>query len=117
MQTQRVDISPDDWTEIGQGSDLILVEGASSDAFFLHFSNLSAKPEISAPFHQFETWPNAIDFSRFGMVPGQRVWVRSKARPSSLTVTRNVDVYTLFVPIGSDSLQTVNGNTFKVIEE
>ena len=117
MITQRVPLSAVLWTEITQGSTVLLVEGGASGSFFIHFSNTDSQPDIDAPSHQIQTYRSAIDFSQMGLVTGQRLWAKAQEGESSfLIVTREVDVFNLFVPSGSDSLATSNGFTFKVKE-
>jgi hypothetical protein len=116
MQTQRVDITDSAWVEITQGSQIILAEGGVSGEFLVNFTNTDEQPDIDAPAHSISTFQPRIDFTQYGLISGQRVWVRSKSGNAFIVVTREVVVYVLFVPTGSDRFITSNGNTFKSIE-
>ena len=116
MITQRVDITDDAWVELTLGSVLILAEGGTGGSFLITFTNTSNQPDLNAPSHKVQTYQVAIDFTQYGLIPGQRVWARSPSGNSFLIVTREVDVFVRFVPSGSDSLITSNGFTFNSIE-
>ena len=116
MITQRVDITDDAWVELTLGSVLVIVEGGVSGLFLITFTNTSNQPSIDAPAHRVQTFQAAIDFTQYGLTPGQRVWARSPSGNSFLIVTREVDVFVRFVPSGSDALITSNGFTFNSIE-
>ncbi len=114
MITQRIDITEGAWTEITGGSDILLVEGGTAGSFMLHFENSQTPPAIDAPAHRVQTYQAPIDFTVFNLPLGQRIFARSYSGNSFVIVTREVEVYVNFIPSGSDSLLTVNGNTFKV---
>ena len=116
MITQRIDITEGAWTEITGGSDILLVEGGVSGSFLLHFQNSQTPPAIDAPAHRVQTYQAPIDFTLFNLPLGQRLFARSFKGNSFVIVTREVEVYVNFIPLGSDSLLTANGNTFKVKE-
>lgn len=113
MKTQIVDITEDSWTEITNGSTVLLAEGGVCGSFYLHFANSQTPPEITAPAHRIQTFQAAFDFSNLTLQLGQRIFARSENGPAFLIVTREVDVYEGFIPSGSDALITRNGNTFK----
>jgi len=116
MQTQRVEITDAAWVEITQGSPIILAEGGVSGSFLVHFSNVSTQPEIDAPAHRVQTFQAPLDFTQYSLTAGQRVWVRSQSRGAFIVVTREVVVYVLYIPSGSDRYITSNGLTYKVQE-
>ena len=112
MITQRVDITDSGWVEITQGSPILLAEGGTDGVFLVHFSNSAIAPALSAPAHRVQTFQAPLDFAQYGLTAGQRVWVRSQRGNSFLFVTREVDVFVLFIPSGSDSLTTEDSLTF-----
>ena len=116
MITQRVDITDSAWVELTLGSVLVLVEGGAGGVFLIAFSNTSDQPDIDAPAHRVQTFQSAIDFTQYGLTPGQRVWARHTSGNSFLVVTREVDVFVDFVPSGSDALITSGGLIFNSIE-
>ncbi len=113
MQTQRVEISPSEWTEIAHGSENVLMDIGIAEDVLMHFSNTDNAPDIDAPAHRINSWTRPFDLERMGMVSGQRVWVKSIKEAGYIVVTREVDVFIGFIPDQSDSLITVNGLTFK----
>jgi len=116
MITQRVEITDSEWVEITQGSPIILADGGASGSFIVHFGNTATQPDIDAPAHRVQTFQAPLDFTQYGLTSGQRVWIRSQSGNGFIVVTRDVDVFVLFVPSGSDGLVASNGLTFNVIE-
>jgi hypothetical protein len=116
MQTQRVDITDTAWVEITQGSPIVLAEGGVAGSFLVHFANTQAEPDLDAPAHKVQTFTAPFDFTQFALVSGQRIWVRSHRGNAFLIVTRDIVVFTGFVPLGSDRLITSGGKTFLVQE-
>lgn len=112
MQTQRVDITVSEWVEVTQGSAIILAEGGVSGSFLVYFSNTNIPPDLDAPAHRVETYQAPLDFTQYGLTAGQRVWIRSNTGDSFITITRDVEVFVPFAPLGSDGMITSNGLTF-----
>jgi len=117
MQTQRVDITDTAWTEVTQGSNIILAEGGVSGSFLVHFSNTDIQPDLDAPAHHVQTFQATLDFTQYNLTAGQRVWVRAQSGSAVIIITRDVVVFVPFVPSGSDGLITSNGLRFYSQEE
>ena len=115
MITGRIEINRDGWTEIGGGATRLQFSAHKSGGTYVHFSESEAPPDSTVGCHLFGSWQNGFDFDQAGYPEGQKIWARSVAESDVLCITRDTNFFFSFIPLGSDSMTTFDGATFKVL--
>lgn len=115
MITGRIDITSDEWTEIGGGATRLQFSAKGSNGVKVHFAENDVTPNGVSTYHVFGSYVNGFDFDQAGYPDGQKIWVKSIAPNDVLCVTRDANFYFLFIPSGSDGLTTSDGDTFRAL--
>jgi hypothetical protein len=115
MITGNIRINSDTWTEIAGGASRLQFSAKGASGVLLTFTENEVPPDSFAGCHRFGSWPNGFDFDQSGYPEGQRVWAKSISPVDELCITRDTNFHFLFIPDGSDSLITSDGDTFKVL--